>query len=251
MHYLCLIWYLQRFSWLSDHSSIDYVWQQFIACWSVSSVKHCKCYLFLKGSPSCSCPLQLHKHAHAKFPLTHLQRPLHTILHPQWMTSSHVSFTSWGVVQWGTQLSCPWEGHGNTGSFRTGFWHDKFTLKHYPLGMINKCHFGWRNAGEDSCFFLAQLLPSAGTCEAACSAVKMIHKLRKAWMCSSLIPSGDAPSASALRLTTLTRYCILLWHGTCIDNPEDLSWPSDVEPVRTWRSCRSFPVPQANLPFIC
>ena len=64
--------------------------------------------------------------------------------------------------------------------------------------MINKCHSGWRNAGEASCF-LEQHLPSIGTCEAACSVIKMIHKLLKnCLMCSSLISLGD--TASALRL---------------------------------------------------
>ena len=45
---------------------------------------------------------------------------------------------------------------------------------------------------------LEQLLSSVDACEAACSVIKMIHKLLKDCMCSSLISSGDA--ASALRL---------------------------------------------------
>ena len=57
------------------------------ACWSVSSVKYCKYYLFLNDSPRSSCSVQLHRPVYAKFPLTHLQRPLHTVLHQQWVTS--------------------------------------------------------------------------------------------------------------------------------------------------------------------
>ena len=61
---VCFILYLRKFSWLSNHSSIDLFWQQFTAYWSVSSVMYCKCYLFQKGSPSCSCSLQLDKPLH-------------------------------------------------------------------------------------------------------------------------------------------------------------------------------------------
>ena len=52
--------------------------------------------------------------------------------------------------------------------------------------MINKCH----KAMLARLLFLEQLLPSVDACEAACSVLKMIHKLLKDCMCSSLLLFG-------------------------------------------------------------
>ena len=61
---LCFIWYLQKFSWLSIKSSNDPFWPQLTAYCFLCYVFYNKCYLFLKGSPSCSCPLHVHKPVH-------------------------------------------------------------------------------------------------------------------------------------------------------------------------------------------
>ena len=50
--------------------------------------------------------------------------------------------------------------------------------------------------------FLEQFLPSLNACEAACSVIKMIHKLLKDCMGSSLISSDDIASALRLRVSS-------------------------------------------------
>ena len=50
--------------------------------------------------------------------------------------------------------------------------------------------------------FLEQFLPSLDACEAACSVIKMIHKLLKCCMGSSLISSDETASALRLRVSS-------------------------------------------------
>ena len=71
--------------------------------------------------------------------------------------------------------------------------------------------------------------------------------------CKCYLILNDSPRSSSCQISfnaltsrqfgTLTQYCILLWRGTCIGDPDDLAWPSDVEPVCAWMLCRSFSVP--------
>ena len=51
--------------------------------------------------------------------------------------------------------------------------------------------------------FLEQFLPSLDACEAACSAIKVIHKLLKDCMGSSLISSDDTASALRIRVSSV------------------------------------------------
>ena len=50
--------------------------------------------------------------------------------------------------------------------------------------------------------FLEHFLPSLDACEAACSVIKMIHKLLKDCMGSSLISSDETVSALRLRISS-------------------------------------------------
>ena len=117
------------------------------------------------------------------------------------------------------KLSPSWD--GSTGSFRTGLWPDKSILKHYHLGMINKCCSGRRNAGEASFFLFRTALAFSWRFWGCLFCHKDDSQLLKDSMFSSLISSGD--TASALRLGVSSGNTFQTSHADTVLHP-GMAW---------------------------
>ena len=213
------------------------------ACWPVSSVKYCKCYLFLDDSPrSSSCQISFNTPTMSS---THCFTPAvddfkTCIVHS--LKSCPVRYTqtlpagchppekdmvtlapSRGVCgqtnpSWNTALLAWLTSAALVGGMLArllGFFITVLTFSWRLWGCL-LCHKNDSQTSQGLHGFLTDIF---------------------GWDCQC------SETSCQFGNPTLAQYCILLWRGTCIGDPDDLAWPSDVEPVCARRLCRSFPVP--------